>query len=85
MVMQIGSALRIKEDYTDDLGNVVIPAGTLGLANSVMEIEDTTYTMFMPNTGVKIYVMNADRFEVLDDEEAQQLGFEEFIPEIGEE
>lgn len=76
--MEIGSPLRLKEDFES------MKAGTLGIANSVIEV-DKTYVLFMPCTELKVYAMDADRFEVVPEEEAKEMGMDKFIPEVPEE
>jgi len=73
-----GSAVRLLEGFEH------LPAGTVGLVNTVVHA-DKTYVWFMPSTEFEIYIMNIDRFELIPEEEAMEMGFEELIPEIPEE
>lgn len=72
-----GSAVRLIEAHEH------LPAGTVGLANTVVNV-DKTYIWFMPSTEFQIYVLDAERFELIPEEEAEAMGFEELIPEIPE-
>lgn len=75
--IQKGSAVRLLEQHEH------LPAGTVGLVNTVVNV-DKKYVWFMPSTEFSIYILDAERFELLSDEEAQEIGFEELIPEIPE-
>lgn len=73
-----GSAVRLLEAHEH------IEAGTVGIANAVVHV-DKTYIWFMPSTEFAIYVLDAKRFELIPDDVAQEMGFEELIPELPEE
>ncbi|CAH9015386.1 conserved hypothetical protein [Vibrio phage 177E37-1] len=72
-----GSAVRLLESHEH------LPAGTVGLVNTVVNV-DKKYVWFMPSTEFQIYILDAERFELIPDDEAQAIGFEELIPEIPE-
>lgn len=76
--IQKGSAVRLIEAHEH------LPAGTVGLANTVVNV-DKTYVWFMPATEFAIFVLDAERFELIPDDEAQAMGFEELVPEVPEE
>lgn len=77
MTFEKGSAVRLVEAHEH------LPAGTVGLVNSVVNV-DKKYLWFMPSTEFQIYVLDAERFELIPDDEAEKMGFEELIPEIPE-
>lgn len=73
-----GSAVRLLESHEH------LPAGTVGLVNTVVNV-DKKYVWFMPSTEFEIYILDAKRFELIPDDEAMAMGFEELVPEIPEE
>ena len=73
-----GSAVRLIEAYEH------LEAGTVGIANSVVNV-DKRYVWFMPSTEFEIFVLDESRFELIPDDEAQAMGFEELIPDLPEE
>ncbi|MGJ8839568.1 hypothetical protein AB9H28_24760, partial [Salmonella enterica subsp. enterica serovar Kentucky] len=46
---------------------------------------DKKYIWFMPSTEFQIYVLDAERFELIPDDVAEAMGFAELIPELPEE
>ncbi|AUR99355.1 hypothetical protein NVP1264O_43 [Vibrio phage 1.264.O._10N.286.51.F2] len=72
-----GSAVRLLESHEH------LPAGTVGLVNTVVHV-DKTYVWFMPSTEFEIYILDVSRFELIPEDEAMEMGFEELIPEIPE-
>ncbi len=73
-----GSAVRLVEDYEH------LQAGTVGLCNAVVNV-DKRYIWFMPSTEFEVYVLDESRFELIPDDEAQAMGFEELVPDLPEE
>lgn len=76
--IQKGSAVKLIEAHEH------LPAGTVGIANSVVNV-DKKYVWFMPSTEFQIYVLDAARFELIPDDVAEEMGFEELVPDLPEE
>lgn len=75
-----GSAVRL----IDNSACPLIPCGTVGIANAVVNV-DERYVWFMPSTKFEIFVLKEDKLELIPDDEAAKIGFEELIPELPEE
>jgi len=82
MVNQIekGSAVRLINNEACPS----IPVGTVGLANTVITV-DKRYIYFMPSTKFEIFVLAEDSLELIPEDEAMELGFEELVPALPEE
>jgi hypothetical protein len=74
-----GSAVRL----IDNTACPDIPVGTVGIANAVVNV-DERYVWFMPSTKFEIFVLKEDKLELIPDDEAQAMGFEELTPELPE-
>lgn len=77
MKIEKGSAVRLLEDFEH------LPAGTVGLVNTVVNV-DKKYVWFMPSTEFEIYVLDAERFELIPEDELKEMGVGSLVPEIPE-
>lgn len=75
-----GSAVKL----IDNTACKDIPVGTVGIANAVVTV-DERYVWFMPSTKFEVFVLREDKLELIPDDVAQEMGFEEFIPDVPEE